>query len=350
MLNSEGVAASRILKERREAIAERVTRLYFEARPQLEQLWKGARQKCTEDNRYHLDYLCEALSFGQATLFTEYAAWASALLARLNIPGEALAFNLVLLRAALASELEGPGGALAAQYLDAALAKIEGGAPGLPGLIEGSGPLDVLARDYLAALLRGERHAAGGLILAAADSGTSIQDIYLSVFQRVQREVGRLWQSNQIGIAQEHYCTACTQSIMAQLYPRIFSAEKNGRRLVATCVGGDLHEIGARMVADFFEMEGWDTFFLGGNTPTSGVLQQVAERAPHVLAISATMSFHAQGVAELIAATRAAGNPPRILVGGPPFNSLPGLWKDVGADGYAPDAAGAVAVAAEWSY
>jgi len=80
------------------------------------------------------------------------------------------------------------------------------------------------------------------------------------------------------------------------------------------------------------------------------VLQQVAERAPHVLAISATMSFHAQGVAELIAATRAAGNPPRILVGGPPFNSLPGLWKDVGADGYAPDAAGAVAVAAEWSY
>jgi methanogenic corrinoid protein MtbC1 len=144
----------------------------------------------------------------------------------------------------------------------------------LPSLIEGTGPLDVLAREYLAALLRGDRHTAGGLILAAADSGTSIQDIYLSVFQRVQREVGRLWQSNQIGIAQEHYCTACTQSIMSQLYPRIISAEKNGRRLVATCVGGDLHEIGARMVADFFEMEGWDTFFLGANTPISGTLQQ----------------------------------------------------------------------------
>ena len=72
MLNSEGLAASRILKERREAITERVTRLYFEAHPQLEQRCKGARQKCTEDNRYHLDYLCEALSFGQPVFFTEY--------------------------------------------------------------------------------------------------------------------------------------------------------------------------------------------------------------------------------------------------------------------------------------
>jgi hypothetical protein len=94
---------------------------YFEARPQLEQRWKGARQKCTEDNRYHLDYLCEALSFGQPALFTEYTVWAAALLAGLNIPGEALAFNLNLLRTTLASELGGAGGALASQYLDAAL-------------------------------------------------------------------------------------------------------------------------------------------------------------------------------------------------------------------------------------
>ena len=60
-----GPAASRVLKERREAIASRLTALYFEARPQLERRWKGARQKCAEDNRYHIDYLCEALAFGR---------------------------------------------------------------------------------------------------------------------------------------------------------------------------------------------------------------------------------------------------------------------------------------------
>jgi methanogenic corrinoid protein MtbC1 len=352
-LNAEGAAASRVLKERRETIAQRVTGLYFEARPDLEQRWKGARQRCTEDNRFHLDYLCEALSFGQPALFTEYAGWAAALLARLNIPCEALAFNLLLLRTTLASELDGAGRALASRYLDAAIERIAGGVPELPGHIAGTGPLDVLARDYLAYLLRGERHAANRLILDAVDGGTSVRDIYLRVFQPVLHEVGRLWQSNRIGVAQEHYSTACTQSIMSQLYPRIISAEKKGLRLVAACVGGDLHEIGARMVADFFELEGWDTFFLGANTPISGILQQVEERQPHVLAISATMPFHVQAVADLIeatrAATRAAPNPPRILVGGAPFNSLPGLWKDAGADGCARDAADAIAVVGGWS-
>jgi methanogenic corrinoid protein MtbC1 len=347
-LKAEGAAASRILKERRDEIAGRVTSLYFENRPQLEQRWNGARQKCTEDNRYHLDYLSEALTFGQPSLFTEYAVWVASLLARLKIDGEALAFNLELLRTTLAEELEAPGAILASQYINRALKELAGGLPESPSYLEGNQSLDVLARDYLAALLRGDRLTAGSLTLAAADAGTPVKDLYLEVFQRVLREVGRLWHMNQIGVAQEHYCTACTQFIMSQLYPRIFSAKRNGRRLVATSVGGDLHEIGMRMVADFFEMEGWDTFYLGANTPTSGTLQQVTERNPHVLAISATMSFHLKAVADLIAATRGARNCPLILVGGAPFNSVPGLWKDVGADGFGRDAAEAIAVGGEW--
>ncbi len=347
-LNAEGVAASRILKERRDAIAARVTSLYFQARPQLEQQWKAARQKCNEDNRYHLDYLGEALSFGQPALFIEYIAWVASVLDGLSIPGEALAFNLHLLRTTLAAELAGAGGALASQYLDAALANLDGAAPRHPSFLNGTRAIDALARDYLSALLRGERHAASRLILGAADGGTTVKDIYLLVFQRVQHEIGRLWQCNQIGVAQEHYCTACTQLIMSQLYPRIFAGEKNGRRLVVTCVAGDLHEMGPRMVSDFFEMAGWDTFYLGASTPIRATLQQLAERAPHVLAISVTLPLHLEAVADLIAATRAAGNPPRILVGGAPFNSVPGLWQDVGADGSACDAAEAIAVAGSW--
>lgn len=347
-LNPEGAVAGRALREHRDQIAERVTGLYFEAHPQLERRWEGARRKCGEDARYHIDYLCEALSFGQPALFTEYVEWAAALLARLKIPGEALAFHLELLRATLASHLDGAGLALAEGYLNEALRKIGQATPEFPSYLEGTGALDALARDYLAALLRGERRAANLLILSAVEGGTSIHDLYLLVFQRVLREVGRLWELNQIGVAQEHYCTACTQTVMAELYPHIFASEKNGRRLVGTCVGGDLHEIGMRMVTDFFEMAGWDTFYLGANVPVSGTLQQIAERTPHVLAISATLSSHVKAVADLIAAARATAHPPRILVGGKPFNSIPDLWKDVGADGFACDAAGAIEVAESW--
>lgn len=350
-LNAAGAEASRILRARRESIADHVTSLYFWARPQLERRGEGGRRKCTEDNRCHLDYLCEALSFEQPSLFTEYAAWAAELLAHLHIRAKELAFNLELLRTTLSQELEGEGGALASRYLDAALARIGRATPApheTLGFLGGSGALDVLARDYLADLLRGDRHGASRLILDEAERGTPVGDIYLFVFQRVLREVGRLWHSNRIGVAQEHYCTACTQFAMSQLYPRIFSAKRDGLRMVAASVAGELHEIGLRMVSDFFETEGWDTFYLGANTPISGILQQVAERAPQVLAISATMTFHIHAVADLIAATRAAGNAPRILVGGGAFNSVPGLWKDVGADGYAADAGDAVLVARGW--
>ena len=106
------------------------------------------------------------------------------------------------------------------------------------------------------------------MILQAVEQGSPVKDIYQRVFQPTQHEIGRLWQTNQISVAQEHYCTAATQLAMAQLYPYTFSAERSGRRLVAACVSGELHEIGARIVADLFEMAGWDTYYLGANTPT----------------------------------------------------------------------------------
>ena len=133
--------------------------------------------------------------------------------------------------------------------------------------------------------------------------------------------------------------------VMSQLYPFLFTGERKDRRLVAACVPGELHEIGARMVADFFEMEGWDTFFLGANTPTESILEMVAQQHVPLLAISATMTFHVEKVRDLIAATRRSGLPVRILVGGYPFNHAVNLWKNVGADGCARDAQGAVALA-----
>jgi MerR family transcriptional regulator, light-induced transcriptional regulator len=152
---------------------------------------------------------------------------------------------------------------------------------------------------------------------------------------------------NEITVAQEHFCTAATQLIMSQLYPQIFATPRVGRRVVAACVGGDLHEIGVRMVADFFEMAGWDSYYLGANTPIEGIVESVVQRRADVVAISATMSYHVPTVSDVVHAVRerGAGWTPRILVGGYPFRVDPELWRSVGADGYAPDASEAVALA-----
>jgi methanogenic corrinoid protein MtbC1 len=133
---------------------------------------------------------------------------------------------------------------------------------------------------------------------------------------------------------------------MAQLYPSIFRTEKNGRKIIATSIGGELHEIGVRIIADFFEMEGWDTYYLGANSPTAAIVQAIADRRADILAVSATMTFHIRAVENLIATVRASADSTsiKVLVGGYPFNVEPELWKRVGADGYAADASEAIAV------
>jgi methanogenic corrinoid protein MtbC1 len=119
--------------------------------------------------------------------------------------------------------------------------------------------------------------------------------------------------------------------------------------VLTACVGGEQHALGARMVSDFFEMDGWNARYLGANTPSAVVIEAVRDTRADVLALSATMTSHIETVAEIIDLLRAdaeLGTTP-VIVGGYPFNLAPDLWERVGADGYAPDAQAAPALAAE---
>jgi methanogenic corrinoid protein MtbC1 len=208
--------------------------------------------------------------------------------------------------------------------------------------------LTPLAIDYLENILNGNREKSLSLILNEVKSGVHVKEIYLQVFQPVQYEIGRLWQTNKISVAQEHYCTGATQLIMAQLYPFLFTGKKKSRRMVTTCVSGELHEMGARMVTDFFEMEGWDTFYLGANMPVEGVVRFLRETRPLCLAISATMTFHISAVEEMIGRIRLSPDVSpelKIMVGGYPFKVAGDLWKKVGANGCAINAMDAVILA-----
>ena len=177
--------------------------------------------------------------------------------------------------------------------------------------------------------------------------GAGVGDIYLQVFQPALREIGRLWQMHDLSVAQEHYCTHATREIMAQILPLATSVRRSGRRVVAAGAGDELHEAGLRMVADFLELAGWDVYFLGANTPAGAVVESLQEQPADLLAISATITFHVDAVAELIGRVRrgAIEKRPKILVGGYPFNISPGLWRQVDADGWARDPREAVAEA-----
>ena len=104
------------------------------------------------------------------------------------------------------------------------------------------------------------------------------------------------------------------------------------------------------MVADLFEMNGWDTVFLGADVPHASIVDTLVEAEADVLAISTTLAANLGHVSDLIAAVRAepACAGVRVLVGGAAFDVDASVWERIGADGWAPDAARAIELAQDW--
>lgn len=347
-MNESGKTIAGVINAKGNTLIEEIVARQYELQPELNERYglKG-RNLSIQDVRFTLSYLSQALDLSSPSLFTDYVAWLKILLTGLGIPEKYITVNFMCIREILEREVPAEAKALLSRYISEAMDVIANPSTDIPAFIDDKLPLSLMATQYLNALLRGERHIASHLIMEAVKSNVSVKDIYLNVFQRSQYEVGRLWQTNKITVAQEHYCTAATQLVMSQLYPYIFATEKRGYSLVATCVAGELHEIGIRMVADFFEIEGWDTFYYGANTPTSSVIQAIIERKADALGISATMTFHIPFVEDLIQKVRSndACKDVQILVGGYPFKIDRNLWKKVGADGSAESAEGAIETA-----
>jgi methanogenic corrinoid protein MtbC1 len=340
--------AGRYILDHTEAIAEAVVRRHYDEHlERWEPYGPPGYEKSIRDVTYHLSYLAEALDSGDPSLFLDYLGWAKVLFAQLGFEDQMLVRSLRYLDEVFANSLPEPLQGPVRDYVRTGLEHVRAAPSRLPSELAAKGELAALSRQYLDLLLSRDRRAASRLILEVVEQGTPVEAVYKEVFQPVQREVGRLWQMNEISVAQEHYCTAATQLIMSQLYPYIFGTTRRGRRFLGTCVGGELHEIGVRMVTDFFEMDGWDTLYLGANTPVDGILESLRDEEYDLLGVSATMTYHVDRVESLIQAVRHADLPsqPYILVGGYPFNVSSTLWEHVGADGHASDAEAAIAMA-----
>jgi MerR family transcriptional regulator, light-induced transcriptional regulator len=212
---------------------------------------------------------------------------------------------------------------------------------------EAAARLGALAERYIEALLARERSRATDMVMGALDEDVSLEDLYLHVFQTTQYEIGRLWERGQISVGHEHYCTNVTQMLMAMLYPRLFRGPRGHRRLVAACVQGELHELGIRMLADLFTLRGWDSDYLGANTPPDAVIRMLEEVPADVLAVGVTLHTHLEQAEKLIRSIRAvpALHDLPILVGGYSLRVTESLWRQLGADGTAADAGAAIAVA-----
>lgn len=328
--------------QKRKLIVEETIARHFKEDPDLKIRYGDyGASKYIQDMDYHLRYLDEAIAAQSPVLFEDYLSWVAIMLTARNVSTAELLRSLEILASVLRDHCPSDGIEIALRYLNAGIGKVIQDCRVTPSFLSED---STLARQYLDALLQGDRNSASRLILDAVRDGMPVKDIYIKIFQESQHEIGRLWQLNKITVAQEHFCTAATQMIMSQLYPYIFTTPRKGLKLVAACVTDELHDIGIHIVADFFEMDGWDTTYLGANTPTKDIIRTIIETKSNMVGLSATIAYHLHDLRHLIRSIRAdeACRGTFIMVGGYPFNKASDLWRDLGADASARDAAEAV--------
>jgi methanogenic corrinoid protein MtbC1 len=203
----------------------------------------------------------------------------------------------------------------------------------------------------LSLLLQGDSRGSLQLVNQSVKTIDDLKHFYLDVVCPVMHRVGLLWEKNVVSVAEEHVATAIIGRITAALYPLFARVDMSRGKVVVTAGSNEFHETGARMLADFLEMEGWDVTYLGANTPQEELLATLKRHKPFIVAISVATVFnldHARQTIERIKADPETRDI-KIMVGGLAFNSMPRLWSDFGTDGYAADAnEGALSANAWW--
>ncbi len=332
------------IREHRDPVAELVTDEFLRRHPDWTDRYGDlARVRCVEDARFHMDFLAGAVEAGDLEAIARYVRWTARVLESRGIDRSHLDENLDQVGRHLRPHVDPEDREALDRFIRAARAAATASA-------SGEEPEDVpdetLPDLYLDAALVGRRKAALGIALEMLRQDRPVADVYTELLLPAQYEVGRRWEMNEISVAQEHMATAVTQYVLAELYSRLEIPEPTRGGLVVTGVEGELHQVGAHMVADILEADGWNVRFLGTQMPHRDILSTIEEHRPRIVGISVTMLFNLPRARALIEDIRRdAPGETRLLVGGGALRSDREVWREIGADGYGRDLHEAVAVA-----
>ena len=203
------------------------------------------------------------------------------------------------------------------------------------------------ARDrYDEALVLGEGALAHAVIEQALGRGLSRAEVYLDVLAPSQVRLGEMWHEGRINVAQEHLATTITMAVMDHLRQGMTPRAGLGVSAVVTPVEGDHHSIGARMIADFLAVDGWEVYFLGDGTPAKDLAEFVRQRNADLVAISSTLLEFLPNARLAADAIRELNSPaPKILLGGASLTGAAADTEALGCDATANSVLEAVAEA-----
>jgi 5-methyltetrahydrofolate--homocysteine methyltransferase len=193
------------------------------------------------------------------------------------------------------------------------------------------------------AIEMGDRGAATRATQQAIDDGRNPQAI-LDAMTAAMNNVGGRFQRNEIFVPEMLIAARAMKEATALLEPLLVAADiRPEATAVIGTVKGDLHDIGKNLVGMMWKGANIEVIDLGTNVPPERYVDAARSHGARIIGISALLTTTMTGMADVVKAVRDAGmGDVRIILGGAPVTAE--FAREIGADGYAPDAGSAVEV------
>jgi MerR family transcriptional regulator, light-induced transcriptional regulator len=183
-------------------------------------------------------------------------------------------------------------------------------------------PAESQYRDYVEALVTGDRQTCWKILREQLGSGARLKSIYVDFIQSSLYEVGARWERNEMSVATEHLASSITEQLLNDVFATMVPTPPVGRTVIVAAFAPELHRIGARIVADLFELGGWDSHFVAGDTLSGQLRDALAVRTPDLVALSLTNGSLCSLFADRLGELRRAYPKLEVLIGGQALRGL----------------------------
>ena len=197
-----------------------------------------------------------------------------------------------------------------------------------------------------AAVEQGDREAVLRLVQAALAQGTSAEQILNQGLIAAMTTVGERFTRSEIFIPEVLIAARAMTAAMKILEPILVQTgiQPRGKVVIGT-VKSDLHDIGKNLVAMMLKGSGFQVTDLGVDVSPERFVTAAREQGAQIVAVSSLLTTTMLNMRDVVKQVRAAGLPAKVIVGGAPVTEA--FAKEIGADGYSPDAGSAVRLALE---
>ena len=198
------------------------------------------------------------------------------------------------------------------------------------------------------AVVEGDRVGATAATRAGLSAGIPARRLLEEALIPAMATVGDLFRRREYYVPEMLMAARAMKACMEVLRPELVAAKVEPlARIVGATVQGDLHDIGKNLVLMMLEGAGFEIVDVGVDCPPERIVTAVKEHGARLVCLSALLTTTMPAMRDTIVALEAAGLRQRVgvLVGGAPLTQA--YADEIGADGYAPDAASAVDKAKE---